>query len=350
MERGAAMERRANWFFIMLLAALASGCEDQRSMQFESIPPYMGGKVRVVAVAPFNNRSSEAGVDEVIAGRLAERLKETASYNVIGPKQLVARLAEKGLNLPTDDAAAAAAMVAELGGIDAVILGTVDKVNHDMFSYNDIDNMKNYSLYPYRGLPTYSGYTYYYPAIIQYTNEVWYVAARAGMYSVPDGDLFISTESTATDQKIQSEYIRPKANDVTGSANQVVEKMVKVFTTTTVTVKTDGDTVLRTAYCKPDTKELTYAEKFNCTDKDTAIIIQLPPEAARNRFRVVIVPANSERPLVDESFVWASTDVQREIYFDADEVYKKGGTTQYRVILYRNDNVFMMEREFVIAE
>lgn len=335
----------------LMLIAGAAGCE--KTIVLERVPAFWGPKIRVVAVAPFNNRSSRPQAAELVPQRLAERLMASRSYEkVIGPAELMERLRASDMTLPTDDPAAIAQTVGQLvPGIDAVIIGTVEAWDYDQMAYVDIDNFHNYSLYPYRGLPTYSGYTYYYPGLVVYNSEVVRLAATASMVSVPDGTVLIKTSRLVGDQRVspgkRPEDVHAKLVD---SCDAAGKQLATTFMKAPVKVKVHPDRVVRTARVEPQTGRLFYTDDFDKTDKEVIVVIDLPSEAVRNDFCVTITPRRSDHVLVEQEFTWGPTDVNRRLIIHTAELTEKTPATDFWVHLYAIDDHrrLLITREFEI--
>lgn len=329
-----------------LLAAALAGCT--KTIELERVPGFYDGQIKTVAVAPFNNRSSQPVADELVAGRLAAMLAANGTYQVIAPDELKARLRGAELTMPADgDPKAVAAMLGQWDDIDAVITGTVEAFDVDHYSYIDIDHYHNYPRWPYHGFHSAHGYNYYYPTVTRYNSSLAYLSVTAAMTRVPDGRPLQSATVAAAAESV-SHYHRRGA--VQARLRQAVDEagaeLVKVFARTPVKVEVDPRKVLRTAR-GGDAGDLEFTDDFSPTDPNLVVVVELPPAAVNNHFRVVITPAGSDAVLAEESFVWGQNDLQQQLVFSPAPLAEQVQGDDFVVSLYRQGKL-LLERDFEI--
>jgi hypothetical protein len=231
-----------------------------------------------------------------------------------------------------------------VGGADAVVIGTVQAYDYDRVAAVDIDNFRNYTLYPYRGLPTYSGYTYYYPGIISYSCETVRLVVTSSIVSVPDGSVLASTEAKVGHERVcppdRPEVERRRLEESSAAA---AKELAKAYVTVPVKVNAANCTV-RTARLETD-GHLKYTKDFSNQEKEIVVVVVLPPEAAKNDFCLMITPRGSDTVLVRQDFIWGPTDFEQRLVFPAAPLKEKTSETHFYVSLY-SGNRLVMTKEF----
>ncbi|MGB2820408.1 MAG: hypothetical protein WBF17_05470 [Phycisphaerae bacterium] len=333
----------------VLAAAAVGGCDATLTLQ--RYPAFYDPALKSVAVAPFANATLRAEAGDFLANRLAEALKANGTYEVVGPAELKASLAAADIALPANaDTEAVLAALRKLGGIQAVITGTVKGFSTDHGSYVEVDDWYSpaygagYWRYGYWHHGYYGGIS---ASIRRYSYTYAYVSATAGMVLVADGKTIHATPAPlAARLRSHPDVDRTGDEVLAETAAAVAARLVEEFAVVPWELKVSPGKVVRTARPGKD-GQLEFTNDFRPDDEQMVVVLHLPAEADRNTFRLAIAPKKGEGVLVEETITWSAADRTRRFVFSPRKLAEGAKGDDFEVRLYVGDEL-ALKRGFEI--
>jgi len=331
----------------VLACFVAAGCDT--TMTVQRYPAFYDPSLKSLAVLPFTNATLHARAGEFLAGRLAAALQANGTYEVTGPEELKAKLAAAKIALPPKAAAGAMlAAVRKLGGIQAVLIGTVTGFSADRGSTVEIDDWYG----PGFGWGYWRhGHHYYgsYATARQYYYTHAYVSAGASMVRVADGRTIHATVSPlAARVRSRGDVDRTRSEVLSEAADAVVRALVGEFAVAPTRLKISRGKTLRTARPQEGgTLELT--DDFRADEDTMCVLVRLPAEADRNPFRLTITEKKHHKVLAEETFTWSAKDETRQFTFSPRKLAEAAGGEKFRVTLHLRDEP-VVDRGFKIED
>lgn len=326
-----------------LLAASAGGCK--ATLTLKQYPPFYDPRLKSIAVAPFADHTLHPGSGQFVAERLAAALAANGTYDVTGPTALKAKLAAAKVPLPAGaDAAALAAALRALGGVQAFVAGRVKAFGTDRSLYTELDAGGFGAGY---GWHRWHGWGHSYPYYRHYSYTRAHVAADAVLVRVADGQAIGATPSTLT-ARIVSRGDLPVMPDecLDQAAQAVARRLVEAFAVVEKRIKVPKGKTLRTAR-RRDGDELDFTNDFRPDEKELLVVLALPPQADRNRFLLAVTRKGRAEPLAEREFEWSGEHARRAFAFSLAELFEAGGTGDYHAALYAGEKL-VLKRGFEI--
>jgi hypothetical protein len=330
----------------VLAAAAAAGCD--ASLPVQRYPAFYDPALKAVAVTVFANATPRERAGEFMADRLAAALKANGTYEVLGPRELKARLAEAKVPLPPEaDLQDALAALRRLGGIQAVITGTVKGFSADRGSYYEVDDVYG----PGFGWGYWPHWRYYgsYGVVRQYSYTYAYVSVAAELIRVSDGKTIHSMPAPLA-ARLRSRSGADRTGDemLAETADAVAYGLVEEFAVVPKTLKIPKGETLRTARPRGD-GELKFTNDFRPDEEQMVVVLHLPAEADRNTFRLAITPKKTEEVLAEETFTWSAEDAARSFTFSPRKLAEAAKREDFEVRLYVGDEL-ALKRGFEIEK
>ena len=330
----------------VLAAVAAAGCD--AALPVQRYPAFYDPALGTVAVTVFANATPRQRAGEFMADRLTAALKANGTYNVTGPKELKAKLAKAEILLrPEADVQDTVAALRKLGGIQAVVTGTVRDFSADRGSYYEVDNWYG----PGYGWGYSSHWRHYgsYGIIRQYSYTYAHVSVAADLIRVSDGKTIHSTPAPLA-ARLRSGTGADRTGDemLTETADAVAGGLVEEFAVVPKTLRISRSKTLRTARPGED-GELKFTNDFRPDEEQMVVVLHLPAEADRNTFRLAIAPKKSEEVLAEETFTWSAADGTRKFVFSPRKLAEAAKGDDFEVRLYVGDEL-ALKRGFEIEE
>jgi len=310
--------------FAFGMAALA-GCG--RSMVITQYPSFYTQDMRTVAVLQFDNESLRPRAGHFVTRRFTAALKENGTYEVLGSKDASAIAKAQAAN-PADPAElkAVAVRFKEAGNVQVFIVGSVKTFTSASYVYRWSEPGFGYRYYRF-------GTHWYYPTDFYVHNEAR-VSVAARLVLVDDGTVLAETPelSATVFSRGDPPHLTPDecAAKATG---QVIDEMLECFAAVKKQVVISPKKNLRTAR-RREGGGWQFTDKFSPDDEAMYVIVKLPDECDRNRFRVAISREGHKEALAGEDFVWSKQDESRQLKFSPNELHAKAGAGDYRVTFY----------------
>ena len=361
MECAMALRRSAPPLAAMLLAAAGlAGCEAKLAVR--QYPAFYDPELKTVAVLPFANRTLRQEAGAYVAQRLGAALAANGTYEAIGPDELQSRLNAAGLSLPRQaDPAAAADVLRRLGGIQAFITGTVTAFSADRSAYVDVDRGYvfggygyGYGHHPWWGrspIPLHRDWSlgagWEYPWVEYHHYVQASAAATAVLVRTADGKT-IHAPSAPASVRFVSYGRPPETTDeaLMRAADYVAQELLEHFAVVPRQLTIDPGKALRTARPTADGRTR-FTDDFRPDDEKMYVVVELPPAAVRNPFRLVVARKDGEEALAEAAFDWPAATASRRFVFSPAKLAAQAGQGKYHVKLYA-DAAFVAKRAFEI--
>lgn len=331
------MHKRIAQFALAALASLAmlvpGGCTT--SVPIVKYPVFYTPQLTSIAVAEFANASLHPRAGSYVAERVVAALRANGTYKVVlGPEDLRRAVADANQPMPpaTDHKALAAA--AARAGAQAVLVGTVDT-----FAAERAVVVVDDGYYGPYGRRYYRGYGY---RAYSYETTMRAVAAAEVALLEPNGAVVYAPRAplagvVTLGGAVLGEQALAAATDALAAA--VLDQFAIVDTRVPVSKRE----VLRTAAVEAG--GLRFTEDYRETDKDVVAVVNLPPEAARNDFRLAVFRRGEDRPLAELPFTWRREDRDRRFEIAVASL----GAGEFDLRLYRG-NRKIEDRTFRIGK
>lgn len=318
------------WLVTVMAAAAALGGCDGKQVIVSRYPSFWTDQtdIRVIAMAPLADPQSTPGAGAAVADRIAAAVAASGGYQVLGRQTVANRLsAEQFEALRNRDAQAIAAMQDELAA-QAVLVGQVTRYSWSQSREQRIKTIPQY------GFDAHGNY-----AVRSYHNEpFWWtrytavVDARLDLITLTDGKILHSLAMTGT---YASEGEDPPV-DGAGAMNNAMQALARQAAAELNIVRRqieiDSD-VLRTAVdLRGD--EWDFAKSFPADAAKMYVVVTLPGEADRNRFRLEFVRKGRDEALAERRIIWDRRYRTFGWDFSPREITAQAGPGTYTVRLY----------------
>jgi hypothetical protein len=257
---------------------------------------------------------------------------------VVGPQEIAAKLFEtKTVLPPAMDAKAWAETLRKLGLTGEFVYGAVRGFSADRNTY--VIEEYYWDQDPGWGWRRHEGYGWGggYPVYRRYTYVDGYAAAEASMFRIADGQTVYAMPGPLADRVRCGEPCAADSDQALRVAtDRLAGKLVFEFAVAPLELKVNKSDTLRTAG-KRDDGEWKFTSDFAAGGPTMYVIVRLPPEAARNDFRVTIAHAKDPKPAAEHVFQWGPRDQTITMGFEPAKVAQAGGGPgAYEVRLYCN--------------
>ena len=333
---------------LVTLVAAAAGCDV--TMTVRQYPQFYTPELKTVAVLPLSNGSLHPAAGPFVTDRLVAALKENGTYEVLAPKDLQAGLAAAGINLPSEaEDAVLAESLRRLGGVQAFVTGRVMAFSTDSYWRAHVDDYDGfYGGYYTRyhlsyGHPHY-GLGFRYPIYTYYPYGQAYVAVDVAMVDVATGRT-LHAPLGPVGGRVRSDGGRlPTSDELLGEAtSRAAQGIVEQLAVVSKEVKVNPARDLRTGRLAKDDK-LKFTDDFRADEEEMRVVLRLPPQADRNRFRVSIARKGRPEELAEESFAWSRKDESRPFVFSPRKLAGAAGAGQYEVRFYSGSKLVMTRK------
>jgi len=339
LHRGSLLVAAGAWL------GLVGGCK--ATFTVEHYPEFYDPKLESVAVANFANESTHARAGELVASRLAAALKANGTYKtVVGPLELASRLAAAGAALPPRATRAdLLAALRKLGGIQAVLTGTVRTFAAERATYVEADEFYEPWYGGYYGYGRgwgrhhwgYGGWGWRYPLYRSYSYVRAVASADAELTAVKDGEILYAPPGPVTARLEAGANAGPLADEALGAAASLLAaRLVETFAVAPMALRVDRGKLLRTA--RPvGQSSLDFTNDFREEEKTLLVVVSLPPEAALNEFRIVVAARGSKEPLASETFLWPRQERRHVLSLSPAALLAQSTKGKFDARLYRGD-------------
>ena len=326
------------------LAMLLGGCG--KKIVISQYPQFWDPQAPIssIAVWPFRNQTECPGAGDIASDKLAAALTANGTYTAYNAADLGAVEGARDLKLLAGDIEAATSAGRQFGKADAVITGTVTTYNgttRQETRYNAIPIYRTDA----KGMMYVAGYNNVpYP----FTRHDAVVEATVSLVRLSDGRVIHSAHSVGS---AWSEGQNPQW-DINGclvaASNTMVGDLIEELAIVRKEIKLDGD-ALRLAADLYDNK-WDLIKSVPATTQKMLVVLSLPQQCDRNRFRIVIVRKDQREELAAHDLEWddAFGSNGHGFAFDPSQIASKGGGPgKYTVKFYAGPEP-ALSRDFTI--
>ncbi|MHC4562106.1 MAG: hypothetical protein ACYS8X_04950 [Planctomycetota bacterium] len=393
-----AMKRRGVIIRMLMLVGLAaavtaSGCAE---IPVANIPDFwQEGEIEVVAVAPFRNMSDDYAAGAVVADRFAGALAINGTYPVVYSRaDLDVLAAEDRLRRPIRPGYYGD-VVKHQADAQAIIVGTVTEFgtntvtelrreiichgqgadrydrggrgvrgrrdrddrrgrdrndrrsrDHDYARNHDGRRQKRGCRCARRHVgPIYREYLF--------THNEAEVGVTASMLWAETGEIMHATTTPVRSRAVSGGSPPPMGVDgcLDAAVDAAVRELVVEFAITHSTVTVDAGKVLRITAGEYRGRQWRDKGSFTTADEKMAVVINLPPEAHRNRFDLTIRHRDAAENAVVETFIWRRDGPPEGAVFEFDpsQLAAVDGPGEYELAFHAAGRP-VMTRAFWIRE
>ncbi len=327
----------------ILLVALAAGCS--KSVPIYRIPEWYTEEIKAVAVVPFDSRQGglEPGDQERFAEDLARTIEAPGKFRfyVYTPRELRRILSKEDYRLASSgEPDRIARGLRTVPDCQAFILGRVDT-----FDVSTTRQRREEPIYKEnkKGEKVLSHYVTW-----MYTKHVAEVQVTGSAYELPRGDrLYTGTPvggQVAVESSPPPSYAPPQAGPdelLAYARKQAMAQLSQEFSIQWTEISVDPKKTIFVATGK-EAGQWVQPERITTADERMQLVVDLPPQADRNQFRVEIVSADAEgdsKPVLETIEVnWNRSDSTaggRGFGFSPAEIARKGtGAGKYTLRFY----------------
>lgn len=332
------------WTLALVLGGLGTlgGCS--KKINVVQFPVFYTQELQTIAIVPFKNATRHAGAGDILTDAVAAGMRANGTYKVFNRNELAALLDERDRQIAFGDNPKAAA--AKLAGINvqAILVGTVN--TYDTSSRSDQRQEPQY-IYDQYGNPRFAGNRIY-----TVTRNEGHVSFTLSLIRVPGGVPIYSSSGP-----IEGGWFSqgsPPSLDPVGCLNSAVQEAVahavEEFCVVQKTIEVNEKKAFLIASERVDGK-WQETDRFTAGETSMFVVVNLPPSADRNRFRIVITPKDSREAMAGKDITWSRSfsDRGQGFQFSPAAIVAKGGTGTYIAKLYSGEEP-VLTREFEIVK
>jgi hypothetical protein len=317
-------------FVLGVVCLLLCGCNggSKSSITVVRYPEFYQPELKRIAVLPFANNAQDPAAGTRISERLETALIQNRTYEVFTRAHLKEVLTEQDLAASGIVAADAAQRIGKLGSVQAIICGACDQYGSG--TRQEMRTMQ---------VPVWGTNAKGYPVITGYTNQqyLWTRNEAAVQCNVVVIDTVTGRQIAGVNElsHIYSEGSPPSASEwqtrQIAEQNQIL-RILRAVAVIRTQVKLKG-TVLRVATGQYDGK-WDWQDRIIPSDGKLVAVVNLPPDAGRNSFKLTIVPKDQRDVMAEQEFVWPEGSGENSYSFDVQPIVDKRGYGAYDVKLY----------------
>ena len=328
---------------VVVLALALAGCG--KKIWITQYPVFETAEIKGVAVVPFRNLTPNRFAGEIVSDHLCSALMQNGTYvHVYNRSHLKTLMDERDLKLAlSDDSAAAASSLRKVASVQAVLVGSV--TTYAVSTHTEIMKFPQYAKDAY-GNTYVAGYT----EIPMTTNE-GDVAATAALIRVSDGSTIYAMPVPAQ-AKVTSQNGKSMQACLADATSQAVWQLLSSFAVVRREITVNPDKDFRLASEIYDNK-WTYKDSFAASDDRMFVVLRLPVNCDRNRFRVTIIREGERHDLAEQDIVWSKDfgdekSPGRGFEFSPRQIAAKGGGPGKYVVKFYSGPEPVMLRNFTI--
>jgi hypothetical protein len=332
---------------LIACSILLAGCDGGGSRKGKIVvyqyPEFYQPDLKRIAVLPFRDPPEHPGLGRKISDEVATLLTKNSTYEVYTRSHLADVLAERDLADAGIIDADVAMQIGQAKSVQALVCGVCTRcetVSKEETRYQPVpvwgrnDRGKQviirFDQKPYAWTR--------HDAFVEC--NVVIIDATTGRHIGAVKDPTDISDAGSPPHKSPPELLAMAQNDQAA-------RVARGIAVTRTEIKLKGD-VLRTASDIYDNK-WEWKERFQPTDEKVFAVVQLPPEADRNNFKITIVPKDSRDVVAEQEFVWSKQDDRKGFPFEVRRIIEKLGPGEYKAKLYSGPEP-IATRSFRIVE
>jgi len=298
------------------LTAAVGGCT--KKILITQYPAFYTRDLQTMAVIPFKNQTRWRNAGDIVSDKLAAALVANGAYTVYNRNHFKTLMDESDLRLAFGgDPTAAAAAFKKHTDVTAILTGAVTT-----FAATTKSQRRKRPVYAYRsdGSMYVSGYTPY-----VFTRNQATVSVTATLIRVADGATIHATPAVGWQVASQGSPPRKDVNVCLAEAtNVVVGRLLETFAPIRKIIKVNPSKALRIASDFYD-NEWTFTDTLDAQTDKMQVVLALPSNCDRNRFRITIIRKGQREDLASRDIVWSGKYSCFGYAFDVRDIAQKGG-------------------------
>ncbi len=326
---GACGAGRAVWCaMVALLGVGAGGCGGGRAhttdeIWVEQYPAFYRPELKSIAVVPFGNRTDVPQVGEAISDRVAALLTQNGTYEVYNRQHLREIVREQDAVLAGILSADEAVKIGRLQAVQALICGDVYSYGAETKEETRYRSQRVWGRDPY-GRPVVIGerrlaYPYQRCEAIVECNVVVLDTTTGRQLAAFHEPTTLSAEGSPPGRSAE-DLLRAAEEDQ-------VRRIVSAVAVTRTRIEL-SEQAIRTARAG-EGSDWRWQRKFLTTDRRMYVVVTLPPEADRNRFRMKVGSDESGETIREEEIVWDGSRSRVSFELSPAEIAARSGPGRY---------------------
>jgi len=334
MHRIRPLARRMPLFLLVPLAALG-GCG--KKIWVTQYPEFHTPELGSIVVAPFHNATAQPDAGRILTDKVANAMVANGTYDIYTPGDLRGLIGRAALPAP-DQVDELAGLLRPGGKVQAILTGTVTT-----FAGTQQRTWKRRAIHArdHKGrvdkdrIDRYEDY--------EHVHNEAAVDATARLVGVADGKVLHATRPGLAGVKVVAETPAdglgvPRmdlAECLAAASDQCVAKLTEEFAVVRKQVRVGRDAL--TTASGLDGEEWEREKRFERTDPQMFVVLKLPPECDRNRFRIALVRDQTRQEIATVEVTWLRrwSDKQGKAFaFSPAEIAAAGGPGDYQAVLY----------------
>ncbi len=319
---------RSSLMMMVCVVAMLAGCSAE--IPIVEYPQFWTPELKSIAVIPFDAANKQQG--EAFADELANTLRANGTYTVFNPAEVKGMLKVQDLQIAFgSDKAAMEAQLRKIESLDvqAVMFGRVTNDQTKSEKYTKMEPIYDWD--PYTKQYVYKGDR----PVVMTRNEST-VTATASLLRAKDSRQIHATASCGWKQTEDAQVPSKTAAECHAiCVSQTVAQLVREFAVTRQVVKVNPNEAFKiVASEKCYDGKWEERKSFSSEDKCMYVVLSLPVQADRNKFRITITREGGREDLATQELVWSRQfpDVGKAVMFDLSQVAR--GKGNYTVKLY----------------
>lgn len=324
--------KAAMWFGLgLLLWPLLAGCDGgstKSKIWIYRYPDFYTPTLKRVAVLPFANGTRFRGAGARISDRISAILTNNRTYEVYTRQHLDDILAEQGLAMAGIVEADLAKKIGRLKSVQALICGVCDRYEVTTRKETRYNTMPVWGKNR-QGQPVITGWTKIpYP----WTRHDAFVECHVVVIDTVTGRQIAAVHDPSSSWASGSPPKYRPAQLLRYAEQDQINRIIGAIAVTRSQVKLKGD-VLKTATDFYD-QEWDWEKRITSEDEKFYVVVDLPPEADRNSFKIAIVPKGERNVVAEKPFVWTKTVARRGYRFGVADIVGRYRCGEYQAKLY----------------
>ncbi len=334
-------------FVLVALSLLAGGCGGSKKITITQYPVFWDSAPKSIAVVPFSNSSTGRNAGKAVSEELVMALTQNGTYKVYDREKIKHLLAEAELREAlSDDVDQAASQMVKVKKVDSLLTGSVGT-----YAATSRREQRQNPIYGKKGrIIGYNRFTFHHNEATVVATATLTKLNRSGSHST----IHSATKSATVKSEGQSPSLDP-FGCLASARRQVVHQLLAEFAVLRTTIKVKQKNVFFTASGQPYDGKWPKTKKFSANADKMIVVLKLPPNCDRNRFRITVVrKAKDDVPVKDLVTVhvkWtrSMSATGKQIVLSPKKIAQAGsGPGKYTLKLYSGPAKPALKQDFTL--
>lgn len=298
-------------------------------------PVFWDAAPKTIAITDFRNPAGARGQAQAIANELSAALTANGTYKIFNRQHFSAVEKEIAIRQAfSSDESVAATTMAKLGKVQAIITGSVNSCSATSRRQTKRRPVYRTNRKKQLYISHYVPYTYFH-------NEA-NIQVSATLIRIDRGTPRTIHSAQAVGRATSSgEHPRMDPYACLAIARrQVMWQLLSQFAIIRKTIKVDQSKAFRTTSGLPYDGKWPYTDRFSAKLDKMYVMIKLPPECDRNRFRITIARKGVPKNIASTQVKWtrAMSAVGTHVVFSPRKIAQEGGGPGGYVVKFYSDS------------